>query len=118
MQDGSHVPNPREIGSETITTTSIITDDITNTMYRVLMYVKDKNRKIDVVYASGSWMAEDSYGIMKVKELNRNHVFKNLKFVKGEGRRALTTNVEKKNANILQYGNCCKNTDLTRTNRY
>ena len=73
------------------------------------MYIEDKKRKINAVYASGSWMAEDSYGIMKVKELNRNHVFnhvfKNLKSIEGEGRRVPTTRVEKKYANILQYGN-------------
>ena len=63
-------------------------------------------------------MDEDPYEIMKVGELIGNHVFKNLKFIKGEGRKALTENVEKKTANILQYGNCCENTDLTRTDRY
>ena len=63
-------------------------------------------------------MDEDPYEVMKVRQVIRNHVFKNLKFVKGEGRRALTTNFEKKNTKILQYGKCHKKADLTRTNGY
>ena len=45
-------------------------------------------------------------------------MFKHLKFIKDEGRRALTTMVEKKNAKILQYGKCHEKADLARTNGY
>ena len=63
-------------------------------------------------------MDEDPYEIMKVRQLIRDHVFKNLKFVKGEGRRALTKIFEKRNAKILQYGKCHEKVDLTMTNGY
>ena len=63
-------------------------------------------------------MDEDEYETMKVRQLIRNHVFKNLKFVNGEGRRTPTTMIEKKTAKILQYGKCHEKADLTRTNGY
>ena len=99
-----------------ISTASTIKDSSSNTTGTVPTSSEDKKRKMNDVYASGRWMDEDSYEVMKVRQVIRNHVFKNLRFVKGEGRKALTTNFEKKYAKILQYDKCHEKADLTKTN--
>ena len=63
-------------------------------------------------------MDEDQYEIDKVKGVIRSNVFKNLKFVKGEGQKSLSNTFDKKNAKILQYGKCHEKADLTKTNGY
>ena len=96
MLHNSDIQTPREIGGASITTASTITDTSSNAAGRVPTTIDDKKRRIEAVYASGSWMDEDTYEILKVRQLIRDHVFKILKFIKGEGQKALTTNFEKK----------------------
>ena len=57
---------------------------------------------MDAVYTSGSWMDEDSYDNLKVSQVIRNQVFKNLRFVNGDERKVLTTNLRRK---IRRYYN-------------
>ena len=47
--------------------------------------VNDKKRKTEQIYLSGQWKDEDEYEITKLRQVIRNHIFKHLKFVKGEG---------------------------------
>ena len=44
-----------------------------------------KKRKIDTVYLSWQWEDKDKYEITKVRQVICNHIFKYVKFVKGEG---------------------------------
>ena len=44
-----------------------------------------KKRKAEATYLSGQWQDEDEYEITKLRQVVRNHIFKHLKFVKGEG---------------------------------
>ena len=118
MNDNSDVQTPREIGGASICEASTITDASNNTEDRVPTTIDEKKKKIEAVYASSSWMDEDRYETLKVKSLIRTNVFKNLKFVKGEGRKTLTNNFEKKTAKILQYGKCHEKADLTKANGY
>ena len=78
MLNNSDVQTPREIGDASITTASIIIDASSNNAGRVPTSIEDKKKKIDAVYPSSSWIDEDPYEIMKVRQLIRNHVFKNL----------------------------------------
>ena len=47
-------------------------------------------------------MDEDSYDNLKVSQVIRNQVFKNLRFVNGDERKVLTTNLRRK---IRRYYN-------------
>ena len=47
--------------------------------------VNEKKRKAEATYLSGQWQDEDEYEITKLRQVVRNHIFKHLKFVKGEG---------------------------------
>ena len=96
MTGPTDIQHPMEIWGDDVTTASTITVDSSSNLCRSRKYIEGKKRKIDVVYASGSWTEEDQYEIMKVRQFIRNHVFKHLKFVKGEGRRALTTMIKEK----------------------
>ncbi len=44
-----------------------------------------KKRTTEAIYLSGQWNDEDEYEITKLRQVIRNHIFKHLKFVKGEG---------------------------------
>ena len=68
MTGPTDIQHPMEIWGDIITTASTITNDCSNTAGRVPMYIDDKKRKINTVYISGSWMDEDPYEIMKVKQ--------------------------------------------------
>ena len=47
--------------------------------------IEDKKRKIDAIFLSQQWNDEDEYEITKLRQVIRNHIFKHVKFVKGEG---------------------------------
>ena len=81
----SDVQHPTEIKGASVVTPSTIPDSSSNMIGGIHTTIKDKKRIIDIVYTSCSWMDKDSYGIMKVRQVIQNQVFKNLKFVKGEG---------------------------------
>ena len=101
MTNISDVQTPREIEGVSVATSSNITDSSSNMTVGIPTTIEDKKRRIDAVYASDSWMDEDPYEILKMRQVVIYHVFKNLKFVKGEGQTSLTTNSEKKNAKVI-----------------
>ena len=101
MLNTSDVQTPREIGGTYITTASTITDASTTTASRGNSIIDDKKRKIKAICASSSWMVEDPYEVQKVKSLIRTNVFKNLKFVKGEGQKAPSNTFDKKDCEDL-----------------
>ena len=86
MTNTSDVQTPREIEGVFIAMPSTIIDSSSNSICGVPTTIEDKIRRIDAVYTSSSWIDEDQYEIIKVRQVIRKHVFKNLKFVKGEGR--------------------------------
>ena len=47
--------------------------------------VEDKKRKTNEIYLSAQWTNEDGYDVTKLRQVIRNHIFKHVKFVKGEG---------------------------------
>ena len=47
--------------------------------------IEDRKRKIDAIFLSQQWIDEDEYEITKIRQVIRNHIFKHVKFVKGEG---------------------------------
>ena len=47
--------------------------------------VNDKKRKTNEIYLSAQWNDEDEYEVTKLRQVIRNHIFKHVKFVKGEG---------------------------------
>ena len=47
--------------------------------------LEEKKRKIYGIYLSAQWNDEDEYKFTKLRQVIRNHVFKHVKFVKGEG---------------------------------
>ena len=47
--------------------------------------LEEKKRKIDSIFLSQQWTKEDEYVITKLRQVIRNHIFKHVKFVKGEG---------------------------------
>ena len=85
MTNTSDIQNLSEIEAMSIATASTIIDSRSNTTTTVPTSIEGKKRKINAVYSSGRWMDEDPYEVMKVRQVIINHVFKNLKFVKGEG---------------------------------
>ena len=44
-----------------------------------------KKRKTNDIYLSAQWNDEDEYEVTKLRQVIRNHIFKHVKFVKGEG---------------------------------
>ena len=81
--------------------------------------LEDKKRKIDGIYLSAQWNDEDEYEVSKLRQVIRNHIFKHVKFVKGEG--ALPTqkkdNKSRQLKNLL-FGKCHERPDLTRLSGY
>ena len=47
--------------------------------------LEEKKRKIDGIYLSAQWNDEDEYEVTKLRQVICNHIFKHVKFVKGEG---------------------------------
>jgi len=81
---------------------------------------EQKKRKFEQVYASRRWQEEDKYEVQKVKQIVRNNIFKHVKFVKGEGYKNITNEVERKNGkgSIKEYGKCHEWADLTKLTGY
>ena len=50
---------------------------------------------------------------MKVIQVIMTHIYKYVKFCKGEGTKSPENSFEKNNAKILQYGNSHENVDLS-----
>ena len=79
----------------------------------------DKKRKIDAIFLSQQWNDEDEYEITKIRQVIRNHIFKHVKFVKGEGsvptHKKDTKSRQLKN---LMFGKCHERPDLTRQSGY
>ena len=47
--------------------------------------VNDEKRKMNDIYLSAQWNDEVEYEVTKLRQVIRNHIFKHVKFVKGEG---------------------------------
>ena len=69
MLDAYHVHTQREIGGQTIITTSNITDNCSDTIERVHTSIEDKKRKHNALYASASWIDEDEYEGYEIEEI-------------------------------------------------
>ena len=54
-----------------------------------------KKRKLEEIYSNGKFQDEDEYEVLKVRKVVRQHIFKHLKFCKGEGTKS-ANNFEKK----------------------
>ena len=85
MTNTSDVQTQREIEGVSINMPNTITDSSSDTIGGVPTTIEVKKRKIEAIYASGSWMDEDPYEITKVRQVIQNEVFNNLKFIKGYG---------------------------------
>ena len=81
---------------------------------------EQKKRKFEQVYSSRRWQEEDQYEVLKVKQIVRNNIFKHVKFVKGEGYKNITSDLERKNGkgNMKEYGKCHEWADLTKLTGY
>ena len=53
-----------------------------------------KKRKLEEIYSNGRFQEEDEYEVLKVQKVVRQHIFKHLKFYKGEGTKS-ANNFEK-----------------------
>ena len=67
-----------------VSVVSGITGSETNSTDSTLS-VEQKRRRIDSIFLSQQWIDEDEYEITKLRQVIRNHIFKHVKFVKGEG---------------------------------
>ena len=71
------------------------------------------------MYSSGQWKEEDEYEVTKIRQVIRNHIFKHVKFVKGEGSKpGGKRDLRKKRCKDLVYGKCHERPDLTKTTGY
>ena len=77
--------------------------------------IEEKKRKIDAIFLSQQWNDEDEYEITKIRQVIRNHIFKHVKFVKGEGS-VPTQKKDNKSRQLktLMFGKCHERPDLTR----
>ena len=75
---------------------------------------EQKKRKVEDVYSDGRFANEDEYEIMKVRKVIRTHIFKHVKFCKGEGNTSRGNPFEKKNAKIRLYGKSHEKADLSK----
>lgn len=81
--------------------------------------IEEKKRKIDAIFLSQQWNDEDEYEISKIRQVIRNHIFKHVKFVKGEGSVATHKNDNKsRQLKNLIFGKCHERPDLTRLAGY
>ena len=109
--------------SETVQDTGVsVVSGITNaestsTVNR--LSIEDKKRKIDAIFLSQQWNDEDEYEITKIRQVIRNHIFKHVKFVKGEGS-IPTQKKDNKSRRLknLMFGRCHERPDLTRLSGY
>ena len=81
--------------------------------------VEEQKRKIDAIYLSGQWTDEDEYEVKKIRQVIRNHIFKHVKFIKGEGAKPSNKKeVKSRKLKQLLYGKCHERPDLTRLSGY
>ena len=80
--------------------------------------VMEQKRKIDAIYLSGQWDDEDEYEIKTIRQVIRNHIFKHVKFVKGEGTKSFNKKIKSRKLKQLLFGKCHKRPDLTRLSGY
>ena len=78
---------------------------------------EQKKRKLEEIYSNGRFQEEDEYEILKVRQVVRQHIFKHLKFCKGEGKKS-ANNFDKKAAKVLAFGKSHEKADLTKTTGY
>lgn len=100
---------------------STITDNTVDSRHTdEQLTTEQKKRKFEQVYSSRRWQDEDTYEVQKVKQIVRNNIFKHVKFVKGEGYKNITNDVERKNGkgNMKEYGKCHEWADLTKVTGY
>ena len=76
-----------------------------------------KKRKLEDIYSNGRYQDEDEYEIVKVRKIVRNHIFKHVKFCKGEGKRS-PNNFDKKTKKIQAFGTSHEKADLWKTTGY
>ena len=84
----------------------------------------EKLQLLEKTYLSEQWIPADDHEIDKVRKVIRKHIFKQLKFVKGEGANTDTKKTDKgKNKNKRQstpvyvIGKCHEHSDLREKNR-
>ena len=101
-----------------VSVVSGITGSETNSTDNALL-IEQKRRKIDSIFLSQQWIDEDEYKITKLRQVIRNHIFKHVKFVKGEGSLP-TRKKDRKSQNLkkLILGKCHERPDLTRLAGY
>ena len=81
--------------------------------------VNDKKRKTNEIYLSAQWNDEDEYEVTKLRQVIRNHIFKHVKFVKGEGTVPSHRKDNKsKQLKHLLFGKCHERPDLTMLTGY
>ena len=96
-----------------------ITNDASVSDTTQILSVNDKKRKAEQIYLSGQWKDEDEYEITKLRQVIRNHIFKHLKFVKGEGTIPSSRKDRKTKKRVqLTYGMCHERPDLTKQGGY
>ena len=79
---------------------------------------EQKKRKVEDVYSDGRFANEDEYEIMKVRKVIRTHIFKHVKFCKGEGNTSRWNPFEKQNTKIWLYGKSHEKADLSKRTGY
>ncbi len=96
-----------------------ITNDASVSDTTQIISDNDKKRKAELIYLSGQWKDEDEYEITKLRQVIRNHIFKHLKFVKGEGTiPSFKKDRKTKKRDQLLYGMCHERPDLTKQGGY
>ena len=109
MVDGSQSTMPTLANSSLTNDTFIDESGLNN---------DQKKRKMEDIYSSGRWKEVDEYEVMKVRKVIRNHIFKHVKFCKGEGLKVSSNQMEKKSAKLLLFGKSHEKADLTKRHGY
>ena len=80
--------------------------------------VDNKKRKTNGIYLIAKWNDKDDYEVTKLRHVIHSHIFKHVKFVKGEG--ALLSHKKKQITTIekISFGKCHEISDLTMLSRY
>jgi hypothetical protein len=74
--------------------------------------------KIEDVYSSKQWKEEDEYEVTRLRLVLRNHIFKHVTFIKGEGAKKTDKGTKKNYSKNVVYGKCHKRPDLTKKSGY
>ena len=111
--NGSHIINQTENAE-----LSQITEESTEVESGLTL--EQKKRKIEDIYCSAQWQEEDEYEVAKIRQIVRNHIFKHVKFVKGEGvkSKAQQNRKKAKRKQIDLFGKSHERPDLTIRNGY